>query len=113
MSHTLTLENGELLTGRTWRKANQLFTALPFFTHLLRADDNIVEPLQNALAVSTLDRRVKEGLIVCHIQILSYVSPLMLFFTAYCRWSRKPSPLQRDGFGCYHRRECKLDPRPR
>lgn len=65
MAHTLTLENGQLLTGHKWRKANPLFTTLPFSTLLLRADENIVEPLENALAVRKVDTQVKEGLMVC------------------------------------------------
>jgi hypothetical protein len=40
--------NGEILTGKLWRKNHPFFTDLPFYTEILRMDD-IAGPLKNAL----------------------------------------------------------------
>jgi hypothetical protein len=37
--NTVSNSNGEILTGRLWRKNHQFFTKLPFYCNVLRMDD--------------------------------------------------------------------------
>jgi hypothetical protein len=46
--NTITSSNGEILTGKLWRKSHSFFTDLPFYTEIPRMDE-IAGPLQSAL----------------------------------------------------------------
>jgi hypothetical protein len=37
--HTVKLPNGQLLTGKLWRKEHPFFNDLPFYSNIARADD--------------------------------------------------------------------------
>ena len=47
--YTIKDSNGELLTGRLWRKSHPFFHRLPFYSDILRMDD-IARPLEESLA---------------------------------------------------------------
>jgi hypothetical protein len=46
--HTVIAPNGEVLTGKTWRKQHSFFNDLPFYTNIPRMD-KLAGPLQIAL----------------------------------------------------------------
>lgn len=46
--YTIKDSNGELLTGRLWRKSHPFFHRLPFYADILRMDD-IARPLEESL----------------------------------------------------------------
>jgi len=47
--NTIKNSNGEILTGKLWRKSHSFFTDLPFYTEIPRMDE-IAGPLQSALS---------------------------------------------------------------
>ena len=48
LQNTVVLPNGEILTGRLWRKGHILFKILPFYSKIPRMD-NMAVPLNVAL----------------------------------------------------------------
>jgi len=49
LQHTIRLSDGQLLTGRLWRKSHSFFNNLPFFSDIPRMDE-MAGPLETALA---------------------------------------------------------------
>lgn len=47
--NTIKNSNGEILTGKLWRKSHRFFADLPFYTEIPRMDE-IAGPLQSALS---------------------------------------------------------------
>jgi hypothetical protein len=58
--------NGEILTGRLWRKEHALFQNLPFYSNLPRMDE-MPGPLEGAFG--QMERYIKVLLIVCYQQL--------------------------------------------
>lgn len=48
--NTVFTSNGEILTGRLWRKSHSHFKNLPFYSNVPRMDDMVV-PLEDAVAL--------------------------------------------------------------
>lgn len=69
MPHTVTLPNGEILTGRSWRNDNALFLSLPFTTNVVQAADDMGDALTASLDPAG-DSPLKLALIVCQKRFL-------------------------------------------
>jgi hypothetical protein len=62
LQNTIRLSNGELLTGRLWRKSHSFFNNLPFFSDIPRMDE-MAGPLETAF-VDDREGYFKELLVV-------------------------------------------------
>jgi hypothetical protein len=73
MSHPNTVKdlNGEILTGRVWRKYQTFFGHLPFYTNVPRMEE-IDVPMQS------LECGYKDLLMVCQLSFISYANNLMI-----------------------------------
>jgi hypothetical protein len=54
IQHKTRDSNGEILTGRLWRKNHSFFKNLPFYSDIPRTDE-IASTLQNALGERSLE----------------------------------------------------------
>jgi len=61
--NTIKSSNGEILTGRLWRKDHPFFNDLPFYSNIPRMDE-IAGPLENALGKGNLDGCYRALLVV-------------------------------------------------
>jgi hypothetical protein len=66
--NTVKNSNGELLTGKLWRKNHELFNDLPFHTDIPRMDE-IAGPLQKALEEGSLEVSYRALLVVRPLSI--------------------------------------------
>jgi hypothetical protein len=63
MSSYFKYHNGEILTGKLWRKIHPSFKELPFYTEIPRMDE-MSGPLQIALGEGSQDPRYRSMLVV-------------------------------------------------
>jgi hypothetical protein len=66
--NTIKDSNGQILTGRLWRKGHPSFNNLPFYTGILR-NEELAEPLQKALETLHLEGSFAVSLVVRKLAI--------------------------------------------
>jgi hypothetical protein len=71
--NTILNSNGEILTGKLWRKGHSFFNALPFYSNIPRMEE-MVEPLK-----ITLSEDGKQG---CFYELLVVRFPI-IFISIY------------------------------
>jgi len=68
LQNTVKCSNGEILTGKLWRKQHSFFHDLPFYSDVLRMDE-IAGPLQKALGDVSQEGCYKALLVVKQLSI--------------------------------------------
>jgi hypothetical protein len=100
MNNIIVLSNGELLTGKVWRKEHPLIKNLPFYSNIPRMDE-----MAGPLKISLSD---EDGHIGCFRSLLVVSFPFIYIYEAISlllkeHWSgfRRYSPVFRHNFSRY------------
>jgi hypothetical protein len=68
LKNTVKCSNGEILTGRLWRKDHPFFNDLPFYSNIPRLDE-IAGPLEKAFGGGNLEGCYRGLLVVMYLSI--------------------------------------------